>query len=137
MNTSRTIAHVAALLSCAALLAIAAAAPAPATTAADGRAMTSGPLAILDAGADCPRNAGIEATGRDGVTSPTGGLGENGSEGDNDVPNRDNGANGPAGPTGERQCPTADNDKPGANDDGGHARAPPAVLSARRTDPGA
>ena len=63
-------------------------------------------------------------------------LDENGSEGDHGA-DGDDCAIGAAGPFVARAALRGDNGAPTALVDSGHARAPPASLSARRTGPGA
>jgi hypothetical protein len=63
-------------------------------------------------------------------------LDENGTEGDYGA-DGDDCAIGAAGPFVSRTAPRGDNGAPTAHVDSGHARAPPASLSAPRTGPGA
>ena len=135
----------AAFLGCAAFLVIAAAPLAWGMVGGDGRG-----IAGWDAKAARPAdNTG--ASGRDGVPEeigdrgadgaggPAGAQGDQGPEGDNGEPDADGdkGALGATGPSGPHRGPRGEGGAPGAMGDNGHARAPPAVLSAPRTGPGA
>jgi hypothetical protein len=98
------------------------------TMAAPARAdRTSGP-------ADARGEIGAEAWPDEQGTSDE--LDENGPEGDYDADGDDR-AIGAAGPFVSRTAPRGDNGAPTAHVDSGHARAPPASLSAPRTGPGA
>ena len=176
-------ARFAALLGCAAFLAVAAAAPALAIVRGERRVITAcqakktGSFRVVDGQNRCshnkiriswnrtgpkgdpgimgpavraghtgatgregvPEEIGPKDKGADGASGPAGAQGKKGPEGDNDAAGSDGGkgAHGAIGPSGAQKGPRGDNGAPGADGEIGHARAPPAVLSAPRTGPGA
>jgi hypothetical protein len=135
-------------LGCAALLAIAAA-PTSWTERDDVRALadcdakrSTGPAGrVANAGvsgcddvAEVLRNKDADAAG-----GPVGPQGEPGPESDNGAPGPegDKGISGPIGPSGAHKGPRGESGAPGAMGENGHARAPPVLLSAKPTGPGA
>ena len=74
--------------------------------------------------------------GADGASGPADAQGDNGPEGEY-AADGDEGAFGAAGPFIARKGPSGDDGAPAAQVDSAQARAPPRLLSATRTGPGA